>query len=141
MSWSVVSKEKEYTRESKKCNLCTREKLEILKNSLKDDSLNKRSEIMNKCRHRNKFLLSKINTNVHRRKNQLVQNTVSTRDEPETVRPLQPIASQDQNEILDPGDSGGIQERLQTVEVNHDNIYERGKTRSGRKYLSESNKI
>ena len=60
VEWSVIKKEREYNRESKVCNLCTREKLEILKNSLDPQSLNKRAELFNKCRHRNKFLLCNV---------------------------------------------------------------------------------
>ena len=58
ISWSIVSKAKPYNPVAKTCNLCLMEKTCIL---LSEDAnlLNKRSEVMNKCRHREKFLLSK----------------------------------------------------------------------------------
>ena len=45
------------TSGSKTCNLCPSEKFHIIYHN-KENLLNKRSEILSTCRHRNKFLLS-----------------------------------------------------------------------------------
>ena len=45
-----------YSNISKRCNLCLAEKLEIAW-AIKTRSLNKRSELVSKCRHENKFYL------------------------------------------------------------------------------------
>ena len=56
IKWTVLRKAAAYQNASKKCNLCTAEKLEILRAS-KDRSLNRRSELVSKCRHENRFYL------------------------------------------------------------------------------------
>jgi hypothetical protein len=56
IKWSVVKKSIPYRAGSKRCNLCLWEKYHIL-NCDKDKFLNKRDELLNKCRHRDKFLL------------------------------------------------------------------------------------
>ena len=59
INWSILSKASTYNPSTKQCNLCTTEKTLILLS--KDiDLLNKRSELMGKCRHRAKYLLSGI---------------------------------------------------------------------------------
>ena len=58
LEWSVVKQAKSYTNASKSCSLCLQEKLEILNYENKKELLNKRSEIVSKCRHMNKFLLA-----------------------------------------------------------------------------------
>ena len=57
ISWSVVAQTPAYSNATKRCSLCLREKLEIL---LADRrvNINKRSELVAKCRHENKFYLS-----------------------------------------------------------------------------------
>ena len=47
-----------YTSGAKRCNLCLAEKLAILQADQRT-LLNKRSEFVSKCRHRNKFKLKK----------------------------------------------------------------------------------
>ena len=59
ISWSVLSKCKPYVCGSRTCNLCITEKFEILQCDPKI-TLNKRSEIVGKCRHRAKYKLKKI---------------------------------------------------------------------------------
>ena len=54
VDWKIITKAGSYTAGAKHCNLCLTEKLYILKNP---DSLNKRSEILSKCRHARKFLI------------------------------------------------------------------------------------
>ena len=58
IKWSIIKKSISYTGGSKRCNLCLEEKL-ILK---KDNCLlNKRSEIVSACQHKNKFLVKSLN--------------------------------------------------------------------------------
>ena len=53
-----------YTGGSKRCNLCLEEKLSILKE--KDNCLlNKRSEIVSACQHKNKFQVKNLNKQRH----------------------------------------------------------------------------
>jgi hypothetical protein len=56
IAWEIEAKARPYVCGSGKCDLCTTEKVVI---ALADDdaTLNKRSEIVSKCRHINKFLL------------------------------------------------------------------------------------
>ena len=56
ISWSILRLATPYSRETQVCQLCLTEKTLIsLANST--TSLNKRNEIVGKCRHRDKFLL------------------------------------------------------------------------------------
>ena len=55
---SIAAKASPYNKSSKKCDLCISEKLLIAKADPKT-LLNKRSEIISKCRHRNKFRLKR----------------------------------------------------------------------------------
>ena len=59
LTWKVLSKCTPYTCGSRVCNICTTEKFEILKSDPKS-TLNKRTEIVGKCRHRAKFKLKKV---------------------------------------------------------------------------------
>ena len=52
-----------YSNITKKCRLCLQEKFEILSYPNADDLLNKRSELVSKYRHVNKFLLENYKTN------------------------------------------------------------------------------
>ena len=52
--WSIVKRAKAYKGSTRRCNLCLTEKLCIL-SAPKDTLLNKRSELVSKCRHENKF--------------------------------------------------------------------------------------
>ena len=57
VSWEIFGTHKSYNQSSKRCLLCLNEKLAIALH--KDDNmLNKRSEIISKCRHRNKYMLA-----------------------------------------------------------------------------------
>ena len=55
-TWSILKQAPPYSKETKSCQLCLTEKTYI---SIADSnlSLNKRNEILSKCRHRDKFLL------------------------------------------------------------------------------------
>ena len=56
VTWRIMRKCAPFNTTKRKCYLCLHEKLEIA--SYKGDNLlNKRSELINKCRHQNKFTL------------------------------------------------------------------------------------
>ena len=55
MHWSVIDHAKPYQNGSKRCNLCLTEKYHILTSPV--NLINKRSELVSKCRHENKFHL------------------------------------------------------------------------------------
>ncbi len=57
IKWSVQHRSQSYSPSNKRCNLCLTEKLSIL-SAEKNRLLNKRSELISKCRHENKFYLS-----------------------------------------------------------------------------------
>ena len=47
-----------YSNITKRCPLCLQEKLAIISYEKPEELLNKRSELISKCRHQNKFLIS-----------------------------------------------------------------------------------
>ena len=55
-NWSVVKRASAYACGSKKCDLCLTEKT-IIGRSAPKEFINKKSEIVSKCRHKNKFTL------------------------------------------------------------------------------------
>ena len=57
IKWSIRHRAQAYTNKTKRCQLCLTEKLSIM-SSDKSNLLNRRSELISKCRHRNKYLLS-----------------------------------------------------------------------------------
>ena len=59
ISWKIKGIYKSYNPTSKRCNLCLTEKLEILDDPDKN-LLNKRSEIISQCRHKNKYRLKTL---------------------------------------------------------------------------------
>ena len=56
ISWKIKGVYKSYNPTSKRCNLCLTEKLEILDDPDKN-LLNKRSEIISQCCHKNNYRL------------------------------------------------------------------------------------
>ena len=54
ITWKIQRKSFPYANGARKCDLCLSEKLEIIRSNPRT-SLNKRTEIANKCRHRSKF--------------------------------------------------------------------------------------
>ena len=56
IEWSIAAKTNPYQPEAKSCNLCLAEKLAILQSN-SATTLNERSELNSKCRHKNKFKL------------------------------------------------------------------------------------
>ena len=63
ISWKIKGVYKSYNPTSKPCNLCLTEKLEILDDPDKN-LLNKRSEIICQCRHKNKHRLKTLTSKV-----------------------------------------------------------------------------
>ena len=57
IKWKLLQRARSYSNCSKRCNLCLAEKLAIL-DANRATLLNKRSELISKCRHENKFYLS-----------------------------------------------------------------------------------
>ena len=57
VGWDILRKTPAYSNLSKRCDLCLTEKLMII-SADKSTLLNRRSEIISKCRHENKFYLS-----------------------------------------------------------------------------------
>ena len=61
IKWRILKKAQAYRNGSKRCNLCLTEKLAIIDGE-PNKLLNKRSELVSKCRHENKFYLSNYKT-------------------------------------------------------------------------------
>ena len=57
LSWKIIDRASSYNGASKRCRLCLLEKYHIL---TRDDLLNKRSELVSKCRHRRAYLISSV---------------------------------------------------------------------------------
>ena len=57
INWRIIKQYQTYTPASKKCMLCLNEKLEILEHN-GNNILNKRTELVSKCRHRNEYMIS-----------------------------------------------------------------------------------
>ena len=56
IEWGICEKAPPYTNKTKKRQLCRDEKLKIITVDRKN-TLNRRSELVSKCRHQNKFYL------------------------------------------------------------------------------------
>ena len=56
INWSIHRKATTYQNTTRRCNLCLAEKLAIIKAD-KSQSLNKRTELVSKCRHENRYYL------------------------------------------------------------------------------------
>ena len=63
ISWKIVKSAPEYTNTSERCVLCLEEKMAIITYPDQEKLLNKRSELISKCRHQNKFLLKYYDSN------------------------------------------------------------------------------
>ena len=57
ISWKIIDRAHSYNGASNRCRLCLLEKFHIL---TRDDLLNKRSELVSKCRHRRSHLISSV---------------------------------------------------------------------------------
>ena len=64
--WRIIGHAPSYNPFAKKCNLCVAEKLYIAENIENDlvNIINKRDELIAKCRHRNKYALAHLNSRV-----------------------------------------------------------------------------
>ena len=60
IDWNILKRTSGYNKITKRCNLCLNEKLEICNFKKKHILLNKRNELINKCRHENKHLLANL---------------------------------------------------------------------------------
>ena len=58
IKWSIKKRAQAYSSTTKRCHLCLEEKLAII-HADQRLKLNKRTELVSKCRHENKYLLSK----------------------------------------------------------------------------------
>ena len=63
LMWCIVKSVPGYSNISKRCTLCLHEKYEILNYPDQEELLNKKSELVSKCRNVNKFLLSHYKSN------------------------------------------------------------------------------
>ena len=58
ISWSILKSVPAYSNMTKRCLLCLHEKFEIINYTNQKELLNKRSELISKCRHENKYMLA-----------------------------------------------------------------------------------
>ena len=63
IKWSIVQLAVPYKKETKRCELCLTEKTLIAMQD-KDTAVNKRREVMEKCRHKGEVMLSNWKTGV-----------------------------------------------------------------------------
>ena len=56
ITWDILGRHQAYNTSSKRCSLCLNEKLKIVLHR-DNNMLNRRTEILNKCRHKNKYAL------------------------------------------------------------------------------------
>ena len=56
IKWEILGRHQAYNTSSKRCSLCLNEKLKIVLHR-DNNMLNRRTEILNKCRHKNKYAL------------------------------------------------------------------------------------
>ena len=63
LTWEVLQNAKIYSNLTKRCSLCLHEKLAIITYPYLDEILNRRSELVTKSRHEDKFLLKNFNSN------------------------------------------------------------------------------
>ena len=63
LKWSIVKSVPAYSNITKKCLACLHKKLEIVNYPVSEELLNKRSELVSKCLHANKYLLNNYKVN------------------------------------------------------------------------------
>ena len=63
VKWKILRKAKAFTPESRNCQLCLGEKYEIASYD-GNNLLNKRNEVVAKCRHKRKYILASYGTDV-----------------------------------------------------------------------------
>ena len=57
IQWKIIKRTSGFNKINHNCSLCLSEKYAICRFKMKTKLLNKRSELINKCRHENKYLL------------------------------------------------------------------------------------
>ena len=60
IKWKILQFARPYQNGRLNCDLCLSEKLHIIKLQATEKLLNKRTELISKCRHRRKFLLERL---------------------------------------------------------------------------------
>ena len=74
IEWSMIARAKAYNNRAKRCNLCLTEKLCII-NANSASLVNKRNELISKCRHENTFYIKiirrKLRNNIKNNKNEV----------------------------------------------------------------------
>ena len=55
-TWKILRRHQAYNTSTKRCSLCLNEKLKLALHRT-NTMLNKQTEILNKCRHRNKYAM------------------------------------------------------------------------------------
>ena len=60
LKWEVLRAAKTCCNITKRCSLCLHDKLAIITYPYPDEILSRRSELITKCTHENKFLLKKL---------------------------------------------------------------------------------
>ena len=63
LTWEVLRTAKIYSNITKRCSLCLHENLATITYPYPGEVLNRRSELVTKCRHENKLLLKNFNSN------------------------------------------------------------------------------
>ena len=63
LSWEIIGQADPHTNTSKQCLLCLHKTLAIVLYPNPEELLNKRSQMISKCRHLNKLLLMNFNSN------------------------------------------------------------------------------
>ena len=61
ITWKILQTARAYVGGAIRCNLCLAEKYHILMNN---NIINKKTELLNKCPHRRKYLIKKVNDNI-----------------------------------------------------------------------------
>ena len=63
LTWEVLQTAKAYSNITRRCSLCLHEKLAIINYLYPDELLNRQSELVTKCRHKNNFQLKNFISN------------------------------------------------------------------------------
>merc|ERR1712083_155645 len=105
IKWNIIARANPYTPTSGKCNLCVTEKTLIANYKGKTQLLNSRNDLMAKCRHRDKWLLSKwIRKAIKNKQNKAKNNNGNTpkrqknpnKDKPTSLTALNPTNNEDE---------------------------------------------
>ena len=111
LKWEIAAHAKPYSGNARKCDLCNTEKLFILLHQDSTTLLNKRNELLNKCRHQSEFVLRKYDA---KKQKESRRTTLST-------KPSQPAkassrTSQSKIPAMEPRRSSRLSNKLQKVD-------------------------